>query len=99
LHSLALGQQTLRPGPRVLLSRQPLYLTPPLLLLQVGFGDVLPGNASEKIYAMFAMILGTTVFAYSMSSMGQLIGTLNAAGAQAAAKFKVRVRGQVLGVV
>lgn len=58
--------------------------------MQVGFGDVLPGNASEKIYAMFAMILGTTVFAYAMSSMGQLIGTLNAAGAQAAAKFKVR---------
>ena len=43
----------------------------------VGYGDVIPGSAKEKLVAMGCMVVGITVFAYFMGAMANLLAALN----------------------
>jgi voltage-gated potassium channel len=56
----------------------------------VGYGDVLPGNNDEKIFSMASILLGCTVFAYFMTSMGRIMGSMHMANRALARKIKVR---------
>jgi hypothetical protein len=58
----------------------------------VGYGDITPGNNSERMFAMAAIFLGCTVFAYFMTSMGHLLGSAYAVNANVARKMTVRWR-------
>lgn len=42
-------------------------------MLTVGYGDIVPLNIIEKIYAIMAMLLGCCLFAYVMNSIGGLV--------------------------
>jgi len=44
----------------------------------VGYGDVVPFTASEKIYATFAMIMACGSFAYTVGSIGNLVSKSSA---------------------
>ena len=44
----------------------------------VGYGDILPFTISEKLYAMFSMIVACGVFAYTVGSIGSLVSKQNA---------------------
>mmetsp|Transcript_7935 Transcript_7935/g.7805 ORF Transcript_7935/g.7805 Transcript_7935/m.7805 type:complete len:526 (+) Transcript_7935:74-1651(+) len=44
----------------------------------VGYGDIVPLTVSEKIYAMFSMIVACGVFAYTVGSIGSLVSKQNA---------------------
>jgi hypothetical protein len=44
----------------------------------VGYGDVVPFTASEKIYAIFAMIMACGSFAYTVGSIGNLVSKSSA---------------------
>eukprot|EP00210_Caulerpa_lentillifera_P001188 g1144.t1 len=46
-------------------------------LTTVGYGDVIPGNSTEKIMSMIGMVIGVTVFAYFMGSMSSMMSSLN----------------------
>ena len=39
----------------------------------VGFGDIVPVNNDEKIFAIFMMLLSCGVFAYTMNTMGTVL--------------------------
>ena len=44
----------------------------------VGYGDIVPFTISEKIYAMFSMVVACGVFAYTIGSIGSLVSKRNA---------------------
>lgn len=48
----------------------------------VGYGDIAAVNNYEKVFAVFAMILGGTVFGYIVGSMASLFGRYNSAEAK-----------------
>ena len=48
----------------------------------VGYGDIAAVNNYEKVFAVFAMILGGTVFGYIVGSMASLFGRFNSAEAK-----------------
>lgn len=58
----------------------------------VGYGDIVPGTSQEKAVAMISILVGLTIFAYFMSSMGSLLGTLNSGNTQASRKMQVSMR-------
>lgn len=39
----------------------------------VGYGDIVPRTESEKVYAMFAMIVACGTFAYTVGSIGSIV--------------------------
>ena len=39
----------------------------------IGYGDVVPVTKNEKLFAIFAMLLASVIFAYTMSSIGSVI--------------------------
>ena len=39
-------------------------------MITVGFGDIIPQNNSERLFAVFSMLVACVVFAYSMNTMG-----------------------------
>ncbi len=43
----------------------------------IGFGDIVPGNTSEYIFALFAMLIGASLFAYVIATGASLISSLN----------------------
>lgn len=53
----------------------------------VGYGDIVAGTNSEKAYAVFAMLLGATVFGYIVGSMASLVGKFDGG----AARYKERM--------
>ena len=55
----------------------------------VGYGDVLPTNDVEKVYATLIMILGATIFGYIVGSVGALAVNVNGAGARRHAKVSM----------
>jgi hypothetical protein len=48
----------------------------------VGYGDISAISIPEKVVAMFAMLIGASIFAYFMGAMSTLITALNAANAR-----------------
>ena len=46
-------------------------------MITVGFGDITPDNSSEKIFAMFTMLLACGVFAYTMNTMGVVLSQID----------------------
>jgi CRP-like cAMP-binding protein len=43
----------------------------------VGFGDIVPGNTEEYVFAVFAMIVGASLFAYVVATGASLLSSLN----------------------
>jgi len=43
----------------------------------VGFGDIVPGNAEEYVFALVVMIVGASLFAYVVATGASLISSLN----------------------
>ncbi|HSF86569.1 MAG TPA: ion transporter [Acidimicrobiia bacterium] len=43
----------------------------------VGFGDIVPGNTEEYVFALVAMIFGASLFAYVVATGASLISSLN----------------------
>ncbi|GMH49804.1 hypothetical protein TrRE_jg7485 [Triparma retinervis] len=55
----------------------------------VGYGDVLPTNDVEKVYATLIMVLGATIFGYIVGSVGALAINVNGAPARRHAKVSM----------
>lgn len=58
-------------------------------LTTVGYGDVTPGSAKEKLYAMFGMLIGVTVFAYFMGCMSEMMSLVNSSNKKICGKLLV----------
>lgn len=43
----------------------------------VGYGDLTPTNTYERLFAIIAMVVGVTVFAYFMGSMTSVVSAMN----------------------
>jgi voltage-gated potassium channel len=43
----------------------------------VGYGDLTPSNTAERLFAIVAMVVGVTIFAYFMGSMTSIVSALN----------------------
>ena len=43
----------------------------------VGYGDITPANDLERMYALFALLVGALVFGYLLSSVGSMISNLD----------------------
>jgi hypothetical protein len=39
-------------------------------MITVGYGDILPTNNTEKVFAIFTMLLASGVFGYTMNQIG-----------------------------
>ncbi|GMH86668.1 hypothetical protein TrVE_jg10705 [Triparma verrucosa] len=52
----------------------------------VGYGDILPTNDVERVYATLIMVLGATIFGYIVGSVGALAVNVNGASARKHAK-------------
>jgi len=46
----------------------------------VGYGDVLAGSDAERVFAVFMMLVGVTVFGYIVGSMASLVAKINQRG-------------------
>lgn len=46
-------------------------------MLTVGYGDILPVNDNEKIYAIGTMLIGCCLFGYIMNSIGSIFDHIN----------------------
>jgi hypothetical protein len=46
-------------------------------MLTVGYGDVLPVNYKEKLYAIATMLIGCCLFGYIMNSIGGIFDHIN----------------------
>ena len=42
-------------------------------LTTVGYGDITPTNNLERIYTLFALLLGALVFGFILSAIGSLV--------------------------
>ena len=51
-------------------------------LTTVGYGDITPANDPERWYALGSLLVGALVFGYMLSSIGDLIGSLDKEGAR-----------------
>ena len=58
-----------------------------MTLTTVGYGDITPANDAERAYALFALLVGALVFGYMLSSIGDLIGSLDKNGARLQGKL------------
>lgn len=43
----------------------------------IGFGDIVPQNAVERLVAISIMILSVFMFAYTVNSIGSLLSSIN----------------------
>lgn len=48
-------------------------------LTTLGYGDIGPANHDEKLFCTFAMLMGASIFAYSVTNMCTLVHNLNPA--------------------
>ena len=46
-------------------------------LTTVGYGDIVPTNMPERIYCLFAMLMGAMMFGYMMSTIGSMVTTMD----------------------
>ena len=46
-------------------------------LTTVGYGDITPTNDVERVYSLFALLLGALVFGYMLSSIGSLVAAID----------------------
>jgi len=46
-------------------------------LTTVGYGDITPTNNMERLYSLFALLLGALVFGYMLSSIGSLVAAVD----------------------
>jgi len=53
-----------------------------MTLTTVGYGDITPANNTERLYALASLLIGALVFGYMLSSIGDLIGSLDKGGAR-----------------
>ena len=42
----------------------------------IGYGDIIPTNTSERFYVIFAMLIGTSVFAYVVGSVCGIVASM-----------------------
>lgn len=47
-------------------------------MITVGYGDIVPVTDSERIYALFTMLIASAVFAYSMNNINALLASIDA---------------------
>jgi len=45
-------------------------------MLTVGFGDITPGNSTQRVYTIFMMLLGGGVFGYAMNRIAVILQSL-----------------------
>ena len=50
-------------------------------MTSVGYGDVTPVSAGEKVFVMMAMMLSSTIFAYFVGNMAHLISSMDSMAA------------------
>ena len=48
----------------------------------IGYGDVSPKTQYERMYEIFGMILGASVYAYMVGSICSIVASMNAASAE-----------------
>ena len=48
----------------------------------IGYGDVSPKTQYERIYEIFGMVLGASVYAYMVGSICSIVASLNAGTAE-----------------
>ena len=48
----------------------------------IGYGDVTPKTRCERIYEIFGMILGASVYAYMVGAICSIVASLNAESAE-----------------
>lgn len=70
-------------GPKYLASLYWAFTT----MTTVGYGDIHPKNTTERCYAIFGMICGTTVFGYVVGKVVTLLSNFNLAWARADARM------------
>ena len=46
-------------------------------LTTVGYGDITPTNNAERYYALFALLVGAIVFGFMLSSIGELVHSVD----------------------
>ena len=46
-------------------------------LTTVGYGDITPTNDAERSYALVALLIGALVFGFMLSSIGELVSTMD----------------------
>ena len=46
-------------------------------MVTVGYGDIVPQNNAEKIYCIITMLIGFTVFGFTLGSLGDIIHKMN----------------------
>ena len=51
-------------------------------MVTVGYGDIVPQNDMEKVFCIFTMLIGFTVFGFTMGSFGDIIQKMNAKNQQ-----------------
>ena len=56
-------------------------------LTTIGYGDVVPVSIAERVVAVFAMIVGSCVFAYGITTIITLVQNIN----KASAEYKTRM--------
>ena len=47
----------------------------------IGYGDVLPKTQYERVYEIFGMVLGASVYAYMVGAICSIVASMNAASA------------------
>lgn len=47
-------------------------------MVTVGYGDIVPKNEIEKLFCIFTMLVGFTVFGFTMGTFGDIIRKMNA---------------------
>ena len=55
-----------------------------------GFGDIVPITNSERIFSMWGMCLGLTVFSYFITVLSNILSVINASSVRAANQTRVR---------
>lgn len=47
----------------------------------IGYGDVVPKTQYERVYEIFGMVLGASVYAYMVGAICSIVASMNAASA------------------
>lgn len=47
-------------------------------MVTVGYGDIVPQNNTEKVFCIITMLVGFTVFGFTLGNLGEIIHKMNA---------------------
>lgn len=47
-------------------------------MVTVGYGDIVPQNNNEKVFCIITMLVGFTVFGFTLGNLGEIIHKMNA---------------------